>query len=166
MKNIFLITQMSNVGSAVSTTQMSRIGSVEKINQSDPNFMQTATSTSSRSSVHYESGDQQQSHQNIQLLQSTETQQQQNSSLINSGISIGVGLTRTQSVVNSGIISSNSNLVTSSSSSSNQSSDSNLTPAKKRVKLSDDSELLNDSVALEKVILEYNFMKLKNIKNR
>lgn len=161
---------MSNVGSAVSTTQMSRIGSVEKINQSDQNYIQTATPSRS-SSVHYESVDQQ-SHQNIQLVQPGEIQQQ-NSTLINSGISVGGGgLTRTQSVVNSsnsGIISSNSNLVTSSSSSSslsNQSSDLNLTPAKKRVKLSDDSEIINDPVALEKAILEYNFSKLKNIKYR
>lgn len=157
---------MSNVGSAVSTTQMSRIGSVEKINQSDQNYIQTATP--SRSSVHYESVDQH-SHQNIQLVQSVETQQQ-NSTLVNSGISVGGGgLTRTQSAVNSsnsGNISSNSNLVTSSSSSSNQSSDLNLTPAKKRVKLSDDSEIINDAAALEKAILEYNFSKLKNIKYR
>lgn len=153
---------MSNVGSAVSATQVSLIGSVEKLNQSDQNFIQTATSTSSRSSTQYEAGDQQ-SHQNIQLLQSTETQ---DSALINSGISIG--LTQTQTVVNSGLISSNSNLVTSTSSSSNQlsESDSNLAPATKRVKLSDDSDIINDPVALEKAILEYNFMKLKSIKSR
>lgn len=154
---------MSNVGSAVSTTQMSRIGSVEKVNQSDPNYIQT--------SLHYESSDQQN-----QTDPSVDTQQQNISgTLINSGgISCGGGggLTRTQSAVNSsnsGIIASNSNLVTSSSSSSpsHQSpSDLNLTPAKKRVKLSDDSEIVNDAAALEKAILEYNFSKLKNIKYR
>lgn len=156
---------MSNVGSAVSATQMSRIGSVEKINQSDSNFIQTATSSSSRLSQHYESGD-----QDTQLVQSAESQQQISAS-INSGISVGDGggLTRTQSVVNSsssGILSSNSNLVTSSSSSSLSNQSSDLTPAKKRVKLSDDSDIINDAAALEKAILEYNFSKLKNIKYR
>lgn len=160
---------MSNVGSAVSATQMSRIGSVENINQLDQNFIQTAPPSSS-SSLHYESGDQQ-SHQNNQLVQSAESQQQICTS-INSGVNVGSGgissLTRKQGVVNSsnsGIISSNSNLVTSSSS-PNQSSDLNLTPSKKRVKLSDDSEIINDAAALEKAILEYNFSKLKNIKYR
>lgn len=153
---------MSNVGSAVSTTQMT--GTVEEVNPSDENNIETATSSSS---VQCESGDQQS--QNIQLVPSTEPQQQ-NSTLANSEDSTGGdGVTQTDTVVvassNSEITPSNSNLVTTSSSVPDESSD--LSPAKKRVKLSDDeSDIINDAVALQNAILEYNFLKLKSIKQR
>lgn len=157
---------MSNVGSAVPATQMSQIGSVDKINpSSDPNSMQTAAA-SSRPSTHYElSGD----HPARQNIKSTDTVQP-NSALAKGVCVVGSGcLTRTQSAVTSS--NSNSHLITtttkSSFSQSNQSSaDLNLSPPKKRVKISDDSDIINDSVALEKAILEYNFAKLKNIKYR
>lgn len=157
---------MSNVGSAVPATQMSRIGGVEKDNQSDQTYMQTGTSSSSR---HCESGD-----QNTSLTQSgtgAPEALQQSSALIGAvGGGSGGASIRAQSV--SATSSTNSNLATTTPSTAttiatslpNETGD--LTPPKKRVKLSDDTELLNDVVGLRTAILEYNFLKLKNIKYR